>query len=146
MRTQQASFEDRHVDFQRSHEELRVEAQTFAVRVLLENWTQTELCLPSERMSENEQNSLNTSACLAYTHEGRRVQARNFISVVTPYPQLTKGISTLCTWKIVCEAWSIFDAVCARRSLSERVCQKMVSHGKKRSHSCETNSQRKPHR
>ena len=46
MRTQQDTFENRHVDFNRSHEELRVEAQTFTVRVLLENWTQTELCLP----------------------------------------------------------------------------------------------------
>ena len=55
-----------------------------------------------------------------FIHEGRSFQARNFTSV-TPYPQLTKGISTSCTWKCVCEAWSIFDTVCARRWLSERV-------------------------
>ena len=121
-RTHQASFEVRHVDFDRSHEELRVEVQTFAVRVLLENWTQTELCLASERMSEKERNSLYASACLTFIHEGRSFQARNFTSV-TPYPQLTKGISTYasCTWKCVCEAWSISDTFYARRWLSERV-------------------------
>ena len=61
-RTQQASFENRHVDFNRSHEELKSQAQTFAVRDLLENWTQTELCLASERMSEKERLTVSTQA------------------------------------------------------------------------------------
>ena len=136
MRTQQASFEDRYVDFQRSHDwKLRVEAQTLAVRVLLETWTQTELCLPSDACQRMSETVSLPSAWLAFVHERRSFQARNFSSV-TRYPQLTKGSSTSCTWKCVCEAWSIFNTMAFRTSrLSE----------KKRSHSCETNSQRQPH-
>ena len=65
-----------HVDYEGSHEELPVKAQTFAVEVLLENRTQAELCLPSEHLSEN-------SLCAALASFFARVKATKLTHALT---------------------------------------------------------------
>ena len=121
MWTQQASFEDMHVDFQRSHEKLSQSRSSnirswSLVRKLDTDWALLAEWTPVREWAKQSYGS----ACLTFIHEGRSFQARNFTSV-TPYPQLTKGISTSCTWKYECEAWSIVDTICVRRCPSERV-------------------------
>ena len=90
-------------------------------------------------MSENERNSLHASAGLTFIHEGRSFQARNFTSV-TPHPQLTKPSQRHARGN---------SCVKRGRSSTQFVRDDGLPNGwseKKRSHSCETNSQQQPHR
>ena len=102
-----ASFEDTHVHFK----QLTVEAHAFAGRVLSENRTRTELCLQSERMSENAQTSVGAAlGSLLFPTVSAFQRARNS----WPRAHGSTGYWMSCTWKL-CEMRSIFDTVCARR-------------------------------